>query len=180
MKIKKYIQFMNERVERTGTYEYGCVLLELDLPGWDRLISTINSEDLYQPNDGRHGIETDPHVTLKFGVDGNVSDQEVEKILLDNPLTEKIHIEKIDLFQNEEFDVVKLKVTLTPQLVKLNQELSKLPNHDKFPDYKPHITIAYVKPGLGSKYIIDNFDGYATPYKIIYSKPDGKKFYYNI
>lgn len=167
---------MNERVERTGTYEYGCVFLELDIPHWDKLISIINPEDLYQPNDGRHGLETNPHVTLKFGLESSVTPEQVKKILDKNPITEKIQIEKIDLFQNDQFDVVKLKVTPTPQLIKLNQELSQLPNQDKFPEYKPHITIAYCIKGTGEKYIQD-FKGLATPDKIIYSTPSGSKFH---
>jgi 2'-5' RNA ligase len=177
MIIKKYLQFMNERVERKGTYEFGCVLLELDLPGWKKIISIIDPEDLYEPNDGRHGIETDPHVTLKFGLESSVTLEQVREILEKNPLTEKIHVEKIDLFRNEQFDVVKFKVTPSKQLIKINQELSQLPNQDKFPNYNPHITIGYVKPGCGDKYIQDNFDGWATPYKIIYSMPNGNKFY---
>lgn len=176
MIIKKYLQFMNERIERNGTYEFGCVLLEIDLPNWDKVISTIDPQDLYQPNDGRHGVETDPHVTLKFGLEPSVTTEQVKEVLDRNPITQKIHIEKIDLFQNDQFDVVKFKVTPNEQLIKINQELSKLPNQDKFPTYNPHLTIAYVKPGCGEKYINNNFDGWAKPHQIIYSIPNGDRF----
>ena len=171
---------MNERIERNGTYEFGCVLLELDLPNWDKITSTIDPQDLYQPNDGRHGLETDPHVTLKFGLESSVTPEQVKEILDKNPITEKIHVEKIDLFQNEQFDVVKFKVTPTQQLIKINQELSKLPNQDKFPSYNPHITIAYCIKGTGEKYIQENFNGWAQPYQIIYSMPNGNKNYFKI
>lgn len=170
---------MNERIERNASsYEYGCVLLELNLFGWKKITSFIDPEDLYEPNDGRHGVEVDPHVTLKFGLEGSVSPNQIEEILSKNPITEKIHIDKIDLFKNNEFEVVKFKVTPNEQLLKVYEELSKLPNHDKFLSYDPHITIAFVKKGTGEKYINDSFNGWATPYQIIYSKPDGSKFYF--
>ncbi len=62
----------------------------------------------------------------------------------------------------------------------LNKEISKLPNNDKFIDYKPHITIAFLLPGKGKKYINDNFKGVAKPYKLLYSKSNGDKIYINI
>jgi len=178
--IKKYLQFMNERQERNATaYEFGCVLLELDLPGWEKITSFIDPADLYQPEDGRHGLETNPHLSLKFGLEANVSPQAVAEIIDKYPLTQKIQIEKIDLFQNNEFEVVKFKVVPNPEIIQLNQELSKLPNQDKFPNYIPHLTIAYVKPGTGYKYIQD-FSGLAQPYQIVYSMPSGDKFYFKI
>ena len=38
-------------------------------------------------------------------------------------------------------------------LVNLNYTVSKLPNEDKYPIYIPHLTLAYLKPGTGKKYI---------------------------
>jgi hypothetical protein len=48
----------------------------------------------------------------------------------------------------------------TPELEALNKELSKLPNQNTFPDYKPHLTLAYLKKGEAAKYVGDaRFEG---------------------
>jgi hypothetical protein len=61
-------------------------------------------------------------------------------------------------------------------LHKVNKELSKLPHTTEYPNYKPHVTIAYLKPGLGKKYLnIGLKDLYAKPIGIEYSLPDGSK-----
>ena len=61
------------------------------------------------------------------------------------------------LFENLEFDVVKLGVIKTPKLEEINKRLSELPNSNQFPEYKPHITLAYVKKGSGQKYADPNY-----------------------
>jgi 2'-5' RNA ligase len=58
-------------------------------------------------------------------------------------------------------------------LNKLNKVFSDYPNTNKFPDYHPHCTIAYLKSGKAAKYIkkakdLVNMD--IKPDKIVYSK----------
>ncbi len=57
---------------------------------------------------------------------------------------------------------------------------TKLPHTTDYPDYHPHTTIAYVKPGEGKKYVgkIDK-PIMVKPNKIVYSKADGSKINYN-
>jgi 2'-5' RNA ligase len=47
-------------------------------------------------------------------------------------------------FENKDFDVVKFNVKKSYILQELH-ELSTMPNSNKFKDFTPHITIAYVK-----------------------------------
>jgi 2'-5' RNA ligase len=47
-------------------------------------------------------------------------------------------------FENKDFDVVKFNVKKS-YFTKLHDELSTIPNSNKFKDFTPHITIAYVK-----------------------------------
>lgn len=57
------------------------------------------------------------------------------------------------------FDVVKVDVE-SPDLIRLNKLLGELPHHDTHPDYHPHVTLAYVRPGCGKKYIGAGLNGH--------------------
>ena len=99
------------------------------------------------------GREDTPHITVKFGLHGN-DPAVVRKLLADEgPIT--VTFGKISIFPNGESgsgDVVKIDID-SPGLHRLNQKIADaLPNTDTHPEYQPHATIAYVKPGLGQKY----------------------------
>jgi len=66
---------------------------------------------------------------------------------------------KMSVFENDKYDVLKVDVT-GESLHDLNGKLSELPNEQTFPEYKPHLTIAYLKKGEGAKYAGDpRFEG---------------------
>ena len=85
----------------------------------------------------------------------------------------KVQLDGVSIFENPEFDVVKLGVVLTPRIKEINKRLSELPNSNQFPEYKPHITLAYVKRGLGKKYVNPDYKyEIKTISKIVYTRPD--------
>ena len=89
----------------------------------------------------------------------------------------KVQIDGVSLFENPEFDVVKLGVIKTPKLEEVNKRLSELPNSNQFPEYKPHITLAYVKKGSGQKYADPNYKYQIKNIsKIVYSRPDNSEY----
>jgi 2'-5' RNA ligase len=94
------------------------------------------------------------HVTLLYGLHSDVTDSQVIDILKNWKSKDiKISINGIDIFENKDCDVIKMNVE-SDSLNELNKQLSQLPHTTNIiPDYKPHLTIAYVKKGLGSKYI---------------------------
>jgi hypothetical protein len=52
----------------------------------------------------------------------------------------------------------------------------KLPHTTDYPDYKPHITLAYVLPGKSEKYLQNNYNyTFENIKNIIYSKSNGEK-----
>ena len=63
-----------------------------------------------------------------------------------------------------------------------NAELSKLPHTTDYPKYHPHMTVAYLKKGMGKKYIekLDSTKKELKPMYIIYSHPSGKKTKINL
>ena len=178
MIIKSYIQFIKE----SSGYEYGCVMVEVPVSNWDEITSYIDPNDVYTGGDDTHGIQENPHVTILYGLHDGVTEEQVKSVF--EGFTESINIEVdgIGIFENKDYDVVKFNVNPDGALQELHNRLSEFPNSNSFPDYKPHITIAYVNKGTGKKYLkpdykytVKNVD------KITYSMADGteKEFEYN-
>ena len=135
----------------TETHEYSSTQVDVPLglaKEVAKLSKTIPDEDL--ADDGR---EDEPHITVKFGLTTNDPD-EVREVLQDAEPFE-ITIGDISTFRSDEYDVVKLDIK-SPGIRKLNKTVAKLDHHDTHPQYRPHITLAYVKKGRGKKYTGSN------------------------
>jgi hypothetical protein len=100
------------------------------------------------------GYEQDIHVTLLYGLHGH-DPIEIRQIIWDfGPI--EATLGKISLFENGKEDVVKIEVE-SPSLVELNKIISdKFENTKTHSEYIPHTTLAYIKPGLGMRYIGDD------------------------
>jgi hypothetical protein len=136
--------------------EYGCLMLKLDIEDWDRMLAMIDTDDIYDATD--HGLEYQPHTTILFGflpeVTEDIIRKAIEKLKIQSPIT--LTITGISHFDgarqdSNACDVVKFDVK-SSQLNQLHNYFKQLPNAEKFPDYHPHITLAYVKKGTGQKY----------------------------
>lgn len=177
MKIKRYTQFLNE----SGSYRFGCVMLEVPVSNWKEITSAIDPEDVYEVEGENYGIQDNPHVTILYGLHDGVSLDQVKSVFEGFSGSLDIRIDGIGIFENKEFDVVKFDVVPTESLQRLHDALSELPNSNEYPEYKPHITIAYVKKGLGKKYEdtsyrheVDEAD------RVCYSMPSGSKEYFSV
>ena len=168
---------LNEEKDCTG-HKYGCVMIYLHIDNWNNIISTINIDDVYQSND----ITQYPHITALYGLKDSVTENDIKDIL-DKYKDVKFNIEVdgIDIFENDDFDVVKMNIK-SNILHQLNSDLRNLPYVSDYPDYKPHVTIGFVKPGEGKKYInisytakLDNNIKY-----VLFTKPDGTKCKFDI
>lgn len=162
-------------------YSYGCVMFYFDIPKekWDEIQGFVDDEDISEV-DGVEGRESEPHVTILYGIHEDVPDEDVEKIINDFSAPE-ITLSKIGIFENEDFDVVKFDISCK-ELTTMNKKLQELPHTNKFPDYKPHTTIAFVKVGKGKKYkqtLGEKEQLVLKPNKIVYSKPNGTKNKYD-
>ena len=172
MKIKNYIQFIKE----SSGYEYGCVMIEVPVSNWNEITSYIDPEDIYTGGDDTHGIQEFPHLTLLYGLHKEVTPEMVKSVFEGFKKEINIEVNGIDIFENKDYDVVKFNVNPDGALQELHDKLSELPNSDQFPNYTPHITIAYVNKGTGKKYVkpdykyeVKNVD------KITYSMVDGNE-----
>lgn len=143
-----------------GPHSYGAVLLPFP-PEWAKQFTDfalLEIPDFYLAEEGR---EFSPHVTISFGFEDSGPDtvRELRKYLTGyGPI--KIRFDKISLFPDSgDGDVLKVDVS--------GQDLHDL--HwwmrdnfevvDKFEDYKPHATIAYINPSYSHLY-----DGIDAPF----------------
>lgn len=162
-------------------YSYGCVMLYFDIPKeqWNKIQDLVKDEDISEV-DGVEGRETEPHVTLLYGIHEDVPDKDVEAIINDF-IAPEITLSKIGVFENDEMDVVKFDIQ-SKELTSMNKKLKELPHTSKFPTYEAHATIAFVKGGKGKDYkqtLGEEDKIVLKPNKIVYSKPDGTKNKYN-
>lgn len=128
--------------------EFASTQIDLD-PATSKAMAdiarTIDPADLAED-----GIETDSHVTVKFGLHADTPKEVQQLLSSESPI--RLKMGKVSLFQNPDADVLKVEID-SPDLHRLNKKLSSLPHTDTHPDYKPHATIAYLKPGKGQKYV---------------------------
>lgn len=161
--------------ENKQTYSYGCVMLYFDELSND-IHSMIDHNDLYIEGDG-FGVESQPHCTLLYGLHHNVTDSDIKNVL--NKYTYgTCKGYNLSCFNNEKYDVLKFDI-LGDNLHDTNKELKQFPYTTEYPDYHPHMTVAYFKPGLGKKYIDMMKDKYGEiylkPKYAVFSKSDGSK-----
>jgi len=109
--------------------------------------------------DGK-GKDNSPHITLQNGIlTGDV--KEIDS-LMGNCSPVEVEFGPISIFRREDrdYDVLKVDIVSDP-LMLLNQHVKQsLEVNDPFPEYIPHMTLAYVKRGEGDKFKgMDVFDG---------------------
>lgn len=127
--------------------------------------NSIPESDVYKPETqdqpGGFGRETEPHVTALYGLtgEGDKTPAVAGIAAKHGPVT--LTLGKISKFSSPDkpYDVLKIDVK-SPQLHALNKSLRDLPHQNDYPDYHPHLTLAYVNKGAGDKYVGDDrFEG---------------------
>lgn len=140
-------------LEKKGdSYDKGCVMLYFNFPQIKEIQDQIDPDDLYtEEGDRTYGLEDESHTTLLFGLAPSVQLDEVVEIL-DEFTYSPCKIHNVSLFDHPNYDVLKFDV-IGANLNETNAALRKdLPYKNEFPNYHPHLTIGYVKKGLGEKY----------------------------
>ena len=106
----------------------------------------ISEEDTYEEEGGK---EDEVHVTLLYGLTDENDLPEAKKML---SLMEPFEMEfgEISSFRNEEnpYDVLIIEMK-GEGLYECNRLLKTLTYENSYPDYKPHMTLAYVQKGVG-------------------------------
>ena len=161
--------------------KFGCVMLYFEFPEMSLLHSMIDEKDIYtEKGDRSFGLEDEPHTTLLYGLHDGVTVDDVKNVM-DKFKFGNLIAHNPSLFQNEKYDVLKFDMKYPNKegnfLHKCNEELKMFPHTSDFPDYHPHMTVSYIKPGNGNKYVrkFGNVDYKLTPQYGIYSQIDGTK-----
>lgn len=109
----------------------------------------VPDKDVYEhPGCGR---EDEIHVTVFYGIKGDCAST-VRSVCNDfKPFT--VELGQVSLFATKpEFDVLKIEA-ISHDLHQMHQAIQKKVSYvETFPEYKPHITIAYLKKGRGWKH----------------------------
>lgn len=155
-------------------YDYGCAMVYVDFPDIGNLQSIISKNDLHEK-----GLETEPHVTLLYGLIPNKETKYQVESIISKYTFNTFRTSTVECFENEEFDVLKFSI-YNRLFNSINKDLKDLPFESKYPNYSAHLTIAYLKKGLGNKYVklfkekgLESF--YLKPTHVIYSYPKNNK-----
>ena len=190
-------RIVDSLLEDSGPHSYSCVMINLpedlanQVMAWGKL--NVKDEDVFVDKKGGKGRETEPHVTVLYGLlDENPTDMLTQ--VFEHTAPFDIKLGACSLFRNGDYDVLKMEV-LSPFLHALNRNVCSVAAHENdYPTYQPHVTIAYVKPGTcdrleGASPWDDPVklgvttlgqDGVFTAKEVIYSSINGKKTAYAI
>jgi 2'-5' RNA ligase len=106
----------------------------------------IDPDDVDQDD----GLETDPHVTVLYGM----IDEDLDAVqdVLKSAGKVPCKITGVDVFEKDDKDVLVLRVE-SDKLTELHDELLAVTDaHQTFSEYKPHITIGYLNKGAAGRY----------------------------
>lgn len=109
---------------------------------------TIQIDDL-----DAKGIETESHVTVKYGIHSDSPEQISHLMKRVGPIA--VRLGNLGVFPGPERDVLYIAVE-SQALRNLNQLIcDAVPHTDTQPYYIPHVTVAYLKPGTADQYTFD-------------------------
>ena len=165
-------KFGNTQADIPQDSEAGEALAEARLKiDKDDLMPSTNTTD-------GSGLEENSHVTIRYGIDGE--DTEGIRSYLEKQTPFEATLGKTTSFPPSEHSdggapiVVEVE---SPDLRRMEKEIDTHGNFIErtFPDYRPHVTLAYIKPGAAEKYVgMDTMDGKKfTINSVSISKKDG-------
>lgn len=175
MNFKKWLFEM-----RNVKYEFSSTQVDVPRKIANQIIQwgnkNIHDSILFQNDDKSLGREDEVHATVLYGIHSEYPSKTKRTLKEEKPI--KIKLGKVKAFTNpDKFDVIIVDV-ISEDLNKINTILrDKVPFTNKYDEYRPHVTIAYVEKGEGEKFVgDDSFEGeeFVCDY-IVFSSKGGKK-----
>jgi 2'-5' RNA ligase len=157
-------------------HDYSCAMVRLPDPIAKKIMSwgkrKVPNEDVYEAE----GREDDPHVTVLYGIH-DANPLSTTRLLRTEP-SFKAELGKVSLFTTDpKYDVLKIEI-ISPKLHMLHKLLKrKLENSWTYPEYRPHVTIAYVKKET-CDHLEGNHDFRDTKFmvnEVVFSSSNGEK-----
>jgi hypothetical protein len=140
----------------SGKFKYESCSLQIKLP--DEYIETVQewsrkhiADDIIFNSDyGTYGRDTRSHITISLGLRDDCI-PEYESIVKEYIGTE-LSTSKVTVFETKKFDAIVLGVLADDALTQMHSKLTSLANPlFARKHYTPHVSIAFVKPGIGKK-----------------------------
>lgn len=134
--------------------EHGFLMIRYNTPDIIKeLHKKIPVEELYtEDGSDDYGLEKCTHVTLVPCLDRHLDVDTIKKELMSLGKY-AVLLHNISKFEGEKWDVLKCDVG-NMNLLDTNKHIcSKFPTFSEFKDYKPHMTIGYLKKGMADKYL---------------------------
>ena len=145
------------------TSDLGCIMLNLStIPVTDMVVDSDESLYFSQFQEFVQGspAEVKPHITVLYGLlqHGSEIKDLVNAVLDDWDYPTHVNVESIGVFpgteeDGTEYSCIVAHIAVTDELLEGNKRLRLLPHIDTFPDYKPHMTLAYVKAEATSEWV---------------------------
>lgn len=172
-------EMLNEN--RDLTARKGCLMAMLSKEDTDKILKfskqLINDNDLYIEN-GEYGRETEGHITIRYGFLKDLNELEVRQLIQGQKpfLVELIGLDKF--VSAPKYDVAMFKAS-SPVLKKLNELSGVYLNENDYPEYNPHLTLAYVQKGK-FPYAKEGLKLTVPIREICYSPIQGGKSYFKL
>lgn len=150
---------VREEMKKDAWDYTGCVMLNL---------TGIKAPEFEKDDIAEQPYDGPLHVTLLYGINTKIEQKKIaEKVDYKN---QPITIKGMKVFEQDTMDVLVLEVEKDEWLTNINDSLRKLDYKNDYPDYTPHITLAYLKKWASKKYMSDAYDGKtAKGGKIVYT-----------
>ena len=173
-RFRKFLEMKNTQYDFSSIHVDLPTPLAKEIQNWGN--TKILDDDIFvSQTDPSFGREDEMHVTVLYGIHSESSEQ-VNKLIKDGKL--KVTLGKVEVFSNPlKFDVIVVAVD-SPDLIALNEKMRKdIEYTNKYSEYKPHVTVAYVKNGKGWQHQgYDKWKGkeFSCNY-IVFSSKNGSK-----
>lgn len=135
---------------------YGCLMVSIGVPNWESIQAAIPEQELYEAGNPIYGRQDHPHCTILFGFhhQPGLGEELIGKLPVDlRALHQDLVLTGCNFFRSADYDVLKFSLQ-SPELARLNHWCkSRYAYTSDFPEYLPHATLAYLRPGNGEKYV---------------------------
>jgi 2'-5' RNA ligase len=121
------------------------------------------------------GLESEPHVTVRHGLTSFSGRPLFERLETLGTLT--LTLGELNVFSKSDVDVLYVTVENTREWTRWHDALDGMECRDSYPEYIPHMTVAYLRPGMGAKYkggrqLVNDPIGCHI---LVYHTPDGRR-----